>query len=87
MPTEALDHPFRARFFDTIRSMQITVNGETQELPNDATSVADLLHSLAVGEQRIAVEVNEDIIPRGEHAQTMLKAGDRVEIVRAIGGG
>jgi sulfur carrier protein len=37
--------------------------------------------------QRVAVEVNLEIVPRSQHANRSLSAGDRVEIVRAIGGG
>lgn len=66
--------------------MNIFVNGEVQEIANDAT-VADLVARLDLGGRRIAVEVNEDIIPKSLHAQALLREGDRVEIVHAIGGG
>jgi len=65
--------------------MQVTVNGEQKVLDSDCT-VADLLANLAlVG--RLAVEVNEEIIPRSQHPQHRLHPHDRIEIVRAIGGG
>ncbi|HCF2668401.1 sulfur carrier protein ThiS [Pseudomonas aeruginosa] len=66
--------------------MQIQLNGEPFELP-DAQSVADLLARLELGGRRVAVELNLDIVPRSQHASTVLKDGDRVEIVHAIGGG
>ncbi len=65
--------------------LQITVNGEPQALSAPA-SIATLLDQLQL-KGRLAVEVNGEIVPRGEHAQHSLRAGDRVEIVRAIGGG
>lgn len=66
--------------------MQIHLNGEPYELPDDQ-SVADLLERLELSGRRLAVELNLDIVPRSEHGTTRLKAGDRVEVVHAIGGG
>lgn len=66
--------------------MEIYLNGEPRQV-QAAISVADLLESLGQGERRVAVEVNLDIVPRSSYPQTRLKAGDRVEIVQAIGGG
>lgn len=65
--------------------MIIQVNGKSHELTPPCT-VADLLRQLAVS-GRFAVEVNEHIVPRSGFAERDLRAGDRVEIVRAIGGG
>jgi sulfur carrier protein len=66
--------------------MQILLNGESREVAGDAT-LAQLLDTLDLGDKRFAVEVNEELIPRSEHAAHALAAGDRVEIVQAIGGG
>jgi sulfur carrier protein len=66
--------------------MQIILNGEPRELAPD-TTVAALLEHLGLAGRRVAVEVNLDIVPRGEHARRVLAAGDRVEVVHAIGGG
>jgi sulfur carrier protein len=66
--------------------MQITVNGETSELPEGLT-VAELLERTGLADQRIALERNREIVPRSEFEHTRLAEGDRVEIVRAIGGG
>lgn len=70
----------------TRESMEITVNGEHREVPG-GTSIAVLLEELSLTGRRIAVEVNEDIIPRSRHAEHRLDDGDRVEIIHAIGGG
>jgi sulfur carrier protein len=66
--------------------MQIQLNGEAFELP-DGQTVAGVLEQLQLGERRVAVELNLDIVPRSLHASTQLKAGDVLEIVHAIGGG
>ncbi|WP_394696456.1 sulfur carrier protein ThiS [Pseudoxanthomonas japonensis] len=66
--------------------MDIQLNGQPQALPEQST-IADLLHSQGLAERRVAIEVNGEIIPRGQHAQHTLMAGDRVEIVHALGGG
>ncbi len=66
--------------------MQIQLNGEARTLAPDST-VAALVESLGLAARRIAVEVNEEIVPRSEHATTRLVEGDRVEVLHAIGGG
>lgn len=66
--------------------MHIQLNGEGYELP-EGVSVADLLQRLELTGRRLAVEVNRDIVPRSQHATTLLADGDLVEIVHAIGGG
>jgi len=66
--------------------MQVTVNGETHELP-EALTAAELVERVGLAEQRIALELNREIVPKSEYARTRLSDGDRVEIVRAIGGG
>ncbi|QEY60750.1 sulfur carrier protein ThiS [Metapseudomonas lalkuanensis] len=66
--------------------MRIQLNGESFELP-DGHTVADLISRLDLAGRRVAVELNLDIVPRSQHAATVLSEGDRVEVVHAIGGG
>jgi len=66
--------------------MRIYVNGEAVELA-DTVTVADLVSTRQLTGQRIAVEINEELVPRSTHAEHRLQAEDRVEIVAAIGGG
>ncbi len=66
--------------------MDIQLNGQPQALPDQST-VATLLHQQGLAERRVAVEVNGEIIPRSQHASRVLQAGDRIEIVHALGGG
>ncbi len=66
--------------------MEIQLNGEPLDVPDSAT-IADVLDQLSITGKRLAVEVNEDIVPRSRHGEFTLSAGDRVEVVHAIGGG
>ena len=66
--------------------MKILVNGEEKTVP-EGLRLSELIASLALEGNRYAVEVNEELIPRTEHEQHLLEEQDRVEIVRAIGGG
>lgn len=66
--------------------MRILLNGEPFELP-DSESVEALLTRLDLVGRRVAVELNLDIVPRSQHAATVLREGDLVEVVHAIGGG
>ena len=66
--------------------MQIQVNGEMVEVQEGATITA-LLAQMDLAERRVAIELNMEIIPRSQHAETQLSANDRVEVVHAIGGG
>ncbi|MCB1736804.1 MAG: sulfur carrier protein ThiS [Gammaproteobacteria bacterium] len=66
--------------------MNVIVNGESHEIADNA-SMADLLDKLDLAGQKLAVEVNLDIVPRSTYAEHALHDGDQIEIVRAIGGG
>lgn len=65
---------------------QITVNGEKRPLPAGQT-LAELVRELDLQGRRVAVEVNEEIVPRSRYEDHVLNGGDRVEVVAAIGGG
>ena len=66
--------------------LEITVNGGPREVAAGA-SVASLIIELDLGDRRVAVAVNRDVIPQADHASRILEAGDRVEIVQAVQGG
>lgn len=66
--------------------MRITLNGHPQDCP-PALTVARLLEQAGYAGRRVAVELNQEIVPRSEHASRLLAEGDRIEIVHAIGGG
>ena len=69
-----------------MRDMKIQLNGEPYQADR-ALTIAELIDQLSMGNKRFAVEVNEQIIPRGKHVEHQLQDGDIVEIVVAIGGG
>jgi thiamine biosynthesis protein ThiS len=66
--------------------MEITVNGEAREV-EPGTTVGQLIETMGLADRRLAVEVNREIVPRSACGGHELEAGDRVEIVHAIGGG
>jgi thiamine biosynthesis protein ThiS len=66
--------------------MRVILNGEEQEI-RDHITVADLLRDLQIILQYGAVAVNRRVVRKKDHEATCLKAGDRIEIVRPVGGG
>jgi len=66
--------------------MRIQLNGDPFELP-DGETVSGLLARLDLAGRRVAVELNQDIVPRSQHGETVLGEGDQIEVVHAIGGG
>ncbi len=66
--------------------MEILVNG-TPHLVAADTTVAQLLIILALQGKRLALEINQELIPRSQFDTTVLQPHDTVEIVHAIGGG
>jgi len=66
--------------------MDIIVNGSQRSVPEDYTA-AQLVEALDLGQRRIAMEVNEEIVPRSRYPQYRFNSGDRIEIVHAVGGG
>lgn len=63
----------------------LTVNGQTQSF--ETATVDQLLHQLQLVQSQVAVELNGAIVPREAFGDTPLQAGDRLEIVRFVGGG
>ncbi|MDO8417575.1 MAG: sulfur carrier protein ThiS [Agitococcus sp.] len=66
--------------------MKIYLNGSLSEMPENST-VADILVLLEVVGRRVAVELNDHIVPKSQHSQVILQDNDKVEVVHAIGGG
>jgi len=66
--------------------MQIIVNSKPHELPEKA-SVADLIEHLKLGEKKVAVEVNTELVTKTEWKAHLLRNGDKVEVVTFVGGG
>jgi len=66
--------------------MQIIVNGEQRDVKAGFTA-EQLVDSMDISSGRIAMEVNLEIVPRSSYADYVFKAGDKVEVVHAVGGG
>ena len=66
--------------------MNILLNGESREVASD-TTVAELVRSLELASDRVAVEVNRELVRRDRHGERRLAEGDAVEVVTLVGGG
>ena len=66
--------------------MKILVNGKKISLPEDL-SIEGLIVHLGYQNQRIAIEINELIIPKSNHSSFLLQDLDKVEVINAVGGG
>ena len=66
--------------------MKIRVNGEAREVAEGST-VAKALAEFGVSQPHVAVELNLEVVPRAQHTHTILREGDRLEIVTLVGGG
>ncbi|MGE0470277.1 MAG: sulfur carrier protein ThiS [Nitrospira sp.] len=66
--------------------IQIHLNGQVRTW-RSGTTVADLLHDLDIKAERVAVELNLEVLDRATFDQRLLKDGDRLEIIGFIGGG
>jgi len=67
-------------------TIRIELNGKEHEVRRGAT-LADLLASLEFQPAQVAVERNRELVPRARHTQTVLRAGDAIEVVTLVGGG
>lgn len=66
--------------------MKIVINGEAKTVSEQITA-QQLIHELGLSEQKLALEINEEIVPRSSFSEHLIQAGDIVEIIHAIGGG
>ncbi len=71
--------------------MTLHINGEARAFADPAPgaefTLAALIESLSMKPDRVAVELNRNIVPRDRWSETLLKDGDRLEIVHFVGGG
>ena len=63
----------------------LTINGKEYDL--NGKTVAEALAEIGYAEQRVAVELNESIVPKDQYASTVLYEGDHLEVVRFVVGG
>ena len=66
--------------------MRLSINGDDREFVGEL-SLAELVAQLGMKPDRVAVELNREIVPRAQWADTSLHEGDKLEIVHFVGGG
>ena len=66
--------------------IQIILNGKPHNI-KEKTNIISLLETLSLSEKKVAVEINEEVVPRDNYVKKILSVKDRVEIVHFIGGG
>jgi thiamine biosynthesis protein ThiS len=66
--------------------LRVQVNGEIRELPEELTLDA-LVRQLALAPERLAIELNHEVVRRARWPETAVRDGDQVEIVHFVGGG
>ena len=67
-------------------SIDVVINGQPRRM-NAGTTVAALIGELGLGDRKVAVERNREVVPRAQHATVVLADGDRLEVVTFVGGG
>ena len=67
-------------------SIDVVINGKSRTIPA-GTTVETLIAELGLGDRRVAVERNREVVPRALHPSTVLADGDRLELVTFVGGG
>lgn len=66
--------------------MEVLINGCAQSV-SSSCNLAELVRQCTEGDTHCAVALNDAVVPRGQLAATVVREGDRIEIVRAVGGG
>jgi len=66
--------------------MEIILNGAAKQVPPQS-SIKDLLAEIGVLGERVAIELNQEVVPKSEYASRQLQAADQIEIIQAVGGG
>lgn len=66
-------------------AIAVRINGEEREV--SATTVAELITELRLGDRRVAVELNKGIIPRESFESQTIQPGDTLEVIHFVGGG
>lgn len=67
--------------------MKVVINGEGIQLPDTVNTVSLLLKHFELEQKVVIVELNQTILDKSMHAETVLTDGDRIEIVHFVGGG
>ncbi len=77
----------RIRLSSKINLMQIFINGNLKQLDSENVTISALVVTLNLTGKRLAIEQNGEIVPRSQFDAVILRDGDKLEIVGAVGGG
>ncbi|KIL41374.1 thiamine biosynthesis protein ThiS [Gordoniibacillus kamchatkensis] len=67
--------------------MELIVNGERIQVPESVRTVSELLAYFGLERKVVIVEINQTILEKAAHADTLVRSGDRIEMVHFVGGG
>jgi sulfur carrier protein len=70
-----------------VKELELIINGEKVEIPTSVETVSELLQHFSLDQKVVIVELNHEILEKGNHQETRLSNGDRVEMVHFVGGG
>jgi thiamine biosynthesis protein ThiS len=85
-PREIIAEEKTLEQFSHLSAMTLTINGENREF-SSITTLSDLVTHLGMKADRVAIELNRELIPRDRWGATQLSDGDKLEIVHFVGGG
>ena len=71
---------------NNLKVAKIQLNGDPYEI-NDGTNLNELLNKLKIQKNKVAIEVNGEIVEKNKYPNLILNKGDKVEVVQFIGGG
>ena len=74
-------------FIMEVDEVELIINGEKIRIPANESTVAELLQHFDLHQKVVIVELNDEIIEKENHNETLLSNGDKVEIVHFVGGG
>ena len=66
--------------------MKVFINGETKEIPNEV-NLSELLKNLSLPSERIAIELNKEVVRKRDWENIKVAAADKIEIIHFVGGG
>lgn len=69
-----------------VKGLRIHINGEIRDVP-DRISLDELISHLRLAPERLAIELNHEVVRRSDWPRTLLSEGDRIEVVHFVGGG
>jgi sulfur carrier protein len=66
---------------------ELVINGDHVQVPKSIMTVSQLLAHFGLNQKIVIVEINQTILEKSAHSETILNSGDRIEMVHFVGGG